>query len=98
GVAEADGILHVPGTDGVIHACFQGDDWQVRVIDPLLGDGCKRDERMLQWNQTGPQGAKGDTGAQGPTGPAGGQGPQGPTGTNGISGYQQMTESITSFS
>lgn len=122
GVAEADGIMHVPGADGIIHACYQGDDGRLRVIDPLLGHECKRDETMLQWNQAGPQGAKGDTGAQGlkgdtgsagaqgpagptgatgpqgPTGPAGAQGPQGPTGTNGISGYQQMTESITSFS
>jgi hypothetical protein len=101
GVAEADGILHVPGADGIIHACYQSEDGRLRVIDPLPGHECKRDETMLQWNQAGPQGARGDTGAQGikgDTGPAGAPGPQGPTGTNGISGYQQMTESIASFS
>lgn len=83
GVAQAAGVVHIPGADGVIHACF-ADNGKLRVIDPQA-DACKRDESALQWNQTGPQGPRGDTGQQGQPGPAG------------LSGYQQVTQTINNF-
>jgi hypothetical protein len=99
GVAQAAGVLHVPGTDGIIHACYKVDDGKLRLIDPQQ-DQCKRDEAPLQWNQTGPQGVKGDMGAQGIQGLKGDTGPQGPAGVNGaagVSGYQQVVETNTAF-
>jgi hypothetical protein len=49
----------------------------LRIIqDPIVG--CKQNETMIQWNQVGPQGLKGDTGAMGATGATGPQGPAGP--------------------
>ncbi|MFC4117142.1 hypothetical protein [Nonomuraea zeae] len=39
--------------------------------EPLPGDsGCVVGERVITWNQTGPQGPQGDTGAAGPPGAA----------------------------
>jgi hypothetical protein len=87
GIAQAEGLMmQVPGADGVIHACFEDDGGKLRVIDPQLGITCKREETPLQWNQTGPQGPKGDAGAPGPAG------------APGLSGYQQVTQSINNFS
>jgi hypothetical protein len=99
GVAQAAGVVHIPGADGVIHACF-ADTGKLRVIDPQT-DTCRREETPLQWNQTGPQGPKGDTGTQGPKGDAGQQGQPGATGAQGpagLSGYQQVTQSFDNFS
>jgi hypothetical protein len=49
------------------------------------GERCKRHERSLWWNQTGPAGTKGGAGAPGASGPAGAsiQGPKGETGASG---------------
>ena len=83
----------VPDSDGVIHACYKVDshdqvvsDARLRVIDEAstgsdASKACKRDERQLDWNQTG-------TGPPGPQGPAGPQGPQGPQGETGAAGEQ----------
>src|SRR5579859_710065 len=102
GVAQAADLLHIPGLDGVIHACFDDDTGRLRVIDAQMS-GCKREENMLSWNQSGPKGDPGAPGAQGPAGPqgapgaAGPAGPAGPAGSAGVSGYQQVVESINNF-
>lgn len=87
GVAQADGVLHVPGADGIIHSCYSLDNGKLRVIDPQQ-DQCKRNESPLQWNQTGPQGPKGDVGPQGSAGASG---------APGLSGYQQIVETHNDF-
>jgi hypothetical protein len=102
GVAQAAGLVHIPGPDGIIHSCFDNDNGKLRVIDPT-GQTCKRDETALQWNQTGPQGPKGDPGMQGAPGLPGEPGAQGPAGSPGpagapgVSGYQQIVESVNNF-
>jgi len=68
----------IPGSDGVIRACYRTQSGQLRVIDPSQGESCQAGEQALSWNVTGtpgppgPKGDKGDTGEQGPPGPAGG--------------------------
>ena len=44
---------------------------------------CKRRERKIVWNRSGPQGAPGPAGAAGPQGVAGPRGPAGPSGAGG---------------
>jgi hypothetical protein len=87
GVAQADGMLRVPGPDGVIHACYSTDNGKLRLVDPQQEE-CRREEAPLQWNQTGPQGPKGDPGAPGAAGA---------NGAPGVSGYQQVVESNNNF-
>lgn len=95
-VAAGAAYAAIPDGQGVIHACYKNRGGAVRVIDTDVAQ-CARDESVLDWNRTGPQGApgpqgpKGDTGAacpQGPKGDPGVTGPQGPPGANGVSGYQ----------
>jgi len=68
----------IPGSDGVIRACYRTQSGQLRVIDPSKGESCQASEQALSWNVTGtpgpqgPKGDKGETGEQGPPGPAGG--------------------------
>lgn len=64
----------VPGTNGVINACYRKVGGYVRIIDTATSANCNRDEKSLAWNQTGPQGPQGATGATGAAGP---QGPAG---------------------
>ncbi len=81
----------IPGSDGVIHACYQREHGQLRLIDTSQHQGCKKSEVAISWNQTGPpgpQGQKGDTGPQGPQGQKGDTGPQGPQGQKGDTGPQ----------
>jgi hypothetical protein len=90
----------IPGTDGVISACYNSSSnpsGQLRVIDTQRGDKCAKNERPLTFNQTGPQGPagpigpagpQGPTGATGPTGLTGPVGPAGPTGATGATGAQ----------
>lgn len=89
----------VPAPDGVIHACIQGGDGKLRVVDPAT-DTCKKGEQAIDWNRVGPQGPQGFQGIQGiqgvegPTGPAGqdgAPGPQGAQGPQGVSGSQGAT-------
>jgi hypothetical protein len=63
----------IPDSNGVIHACYQDNNGNLRVID--TGQTCKNNESPLNWSQTGPQGP------QGPVGPVGPQGPQGQPGS-----------------
>src|SRR5829696_240545 len=77
------GYAAIPSADGVIHACYNASSNPsgiLRVIDAEAGAKCAKNEKLLTFNQTGPQGPQGPQGAAGPAGPTGPQGPAGPTG------------------
>ena len=80
GVALVAGVgvgwAQIPGTDGVIHACYSRYGGLLRVVN--TGQPCALREISLAWNQAGVQGPKGDPGATGPAGPPGPQGDPGP--------------------
>src|SRR6476620_3212886 len=93
GAALASGVI--PGSDGVIHGCYNTTNGQLRVTDDDAN--CKSPETAIQWNQTGPQGiqgpqgVKGDTGAQGPAGQDGVNGLNGTDGNDGTNGIDGRT-------
>ena len=61
----------IPGSDGVIHACYKKsspNQGTLRVVDAERGQACVGSEGRLDWNRTGPQG---DTGPQGEPGLSG---------------------------
>jgi hypothetical protein len=89
-VAIAGGVTYAAadiGGGGVISGCYMSANGQLRVIDPATDD-CRPSETPLSWNQTGPQGAKGDPGPQGEQGSQGEPGPQGEPGRQGERGEQ----------
>ena len=88
GNAASNGDGPIPDSTGVIHACYNAQNGQTRLVTSAAD--CKNPETALQWSQTGPQGQKGDSGATGPQGPAG---PQGLMGPQGIRGPQGLTGS-----
>jgi hypothetical protein len=65
-------LAAIPDSGGVIHACFKKKKGKLRVVN---NPKCKKKERALAWNQTGPpgqqgvKGVKGDDGDQGVPGP-----------------------------
>jgi hypothetical protein len=69
------------GPADVIHACYSHPGGKLR-----LGSVCKKKERAVTWNHTGPQGPAGPAGPAGPTGSAGSAGPAGATGPAGAAG------------
>jgi hypothetical protein len=83
----------IPGSDGVIYGCYKKSGGSLRVIDRAVTN-CAKDESLISWNQTGPEGPQGPAGPpgpqglQGPVGPQGETGPQGPTGPEGPAGPQ----------
>ena len=89
GAAHAEGLLHIPDINGVIHGCYTADEGTLRLIDPQLDQRCKREETAIKWNQTGPQGPQGVP-APGPPGTKGDPGPQGPQGLTGDPGAPGM--------
>jgi Lamin Tail Domain/Collagen triple helix repeat (20 copies) len=70
--------------DGVIVACQKPGKGFLRVVKEA-GD-CRRNERVVTWNERGPAGPAGAAGSQGPAGPAGPAGPPGPAGAKGDTG------------
>ena len=84
-LAIAAGIAYaaIPGSGGVINACYQKLNGQLRVIDIQAGQSCLLSEVSLTFNQTGPQGIQG---IQGIPGIPGIPGTNGTNGTNGING------------
>ncbi|HEY7791402.1 MAG TPA: hypothetical protein VIC33_12855 [Vicinamibacterales bacterium] len=62
---------------------------QIRIIGP--NDRCDRNETLLTWNITGPQGPAGPQGLTGAQGPQGAVGPQGAPGPQGAVGPQGLT-------
>jgi hypothetical protein len=81
-------LAAIPSTAGVITGCYTKTSGALRLIDTDLKQACTTKEAQLTWNQTGPQGPKGDTGAQGSQGVPGAQGLQGPKGDTGAQGPQ----------
>jgi hypothetical protein len=90
GAAQAEGLLHIPDANGVIHGCYEPEEGKLRLIDPQQDRRCKREETAIKWNQMGQQGPKGDTGAAGPQGLKGDPGPQGLQGLTGDTGAPGM--------
>lgn len=90
--AAGIGYAAIPSGDGVIHSCYNASSnpsGQLRVIDAEAGAKCGKNERVLNFNQTGPQGPKGekgDQGIQGIQGEKGDPGVQGPQGIQGVPG------------
>jgi hypothetical protein len=63
-------LASIPDSNGVIHGCYNtgsNPSGALRVIDTAKGTTCAKNEKPLNWNQTGP---KGDTGDRGPIGPS----------------------------
>jgi hypothetical protein len=94
----------IPGAGGVISACYNTNSnpsGMLRVIDVEAGMKCSKNERLLTFNQTGPQGPIGPAGPVGPigpvgpTGPVGPQGPAGPAGPQGPAGLSTATFALT---
>jgi hypothetical protein len=75
--------------DGVIVACQKPGKGFLRVVGQA--SGCRRNERVVTWNERGPageQGPPGPAGAAGAQGPAGPPAPAGPPGPKGDTGAQ----------
>lgn len=73
-------VASIPSGNGTIHACYQKENGQLRVIDKDANQSCRPSEVALTFNQKGPAGPTGPAGPKGATGPAG---PTGPSGTGG---------------
>jgi hypothetical protein len=68
----------IPGTGGVISACvstvgFNGQHI-LTLLDVSQRSACQQGQNLVTWNQTGPQGPKGDVGPQGTKGDTGAPG------------------------
>ena len=70
--------------DGVIVGCQKPGKGFLRVVRDA--DDCRRNERIVTWNERGPAGPQGPAGPAGAPGPAGLQGPKGDTGAAGAVG------------
>jgi collagen triple helix repeat protein len=89
GGAAAIAYGAIPGSDGIIHGCYQKTSGTLHVIgtNPTVGGGaCGIGEQALNWNQVGPTGPIGATGQTGPTGATGATGATGGPGATGASG------------
>jgi Collagen triple helix repeat (20 copies) len=83
------GYAAIPDSNGVIHGCYAPKaSGALRVIDVATGSKCLKNEKALDFNQTGPQGPKGDPGAPGQQGTPGPQGVPGTPGADGAPGQQ----------
>ena len=63
-VAAVAGAAIPDSDDGEIHACYQKNQGQLRVIDAQGGKACRPSEESLVWNQ---EGVQGETGPRGPS-------------------------------
>ncbi|MGB7819061.1 MAG: hypothetical protein WBL35_10060, partial [Ornithinibacter sp.] len=75
-LAAAGVAAAAPSSDGTLHACYDEQSGQLRLVDPDTGTpkGCGKKEGAVTWNEQGPQG---DPGPAGPAGPSGATGPAG---------------------
>jgi hypothetical protein len=73
-VAAAGGfaVASIPSGNGTVHACYQKENGQLRVVDKDANQACRPSERALTLNQRGPTGPTGPRGPAGPAGPPGG--------------------------
>lgn len=69
----AGGVAYavIPDSGGLIHACYDKQSGQVRIVDPPMPKGCGSKEQAIEWNQRGPSGPSGPSGANGASGPSG---------------------------
>lgn len=79
--AYAQSGVVVNGGASTITACRLAPKGWLRAVDNA--NACRKHERPLSWNVTGPAGPQGPAGAAGPAGPPGPQGPPGPAGPEG---------------
>ncbi|MFN0027826.1 MAG: Hcp family type VI secretion system effector [Acidimicrobiales bacterium] len=86
---------NVPTDQAVIRACVSENGAGVLRV-PSEARGCRRSERELTWNQTGPAGPTGPTGSVGAAGPAGSTGASGPAGPAGPAGSVLTTTGAAS--
>src|SRR5436309_13652161 len=80
-VASTGWAIAATSKSSVIRACANKRTGALR-----LASKCRRKERSIFWNQTGPAGLQGPRGAKGATGATGATGAPGIKGTNGING------------
>jgi hypothetical protein len=71
-------------SNGKLQACVNGEG-TLKLL--TAGKHCRKGQKTVAWNQTGPSGAPGAPGASGPTGAAGGAGSHGAAGANGTDGF-----------
>jgi hypothetical protein len=64
-LAGGTAYASIPGTGGLITACYSRPAGALRVINAGAGAQCGRDEKKLSWNQAGPRGATGPRGLPG---------------------------------
>jgi len=91
----------IPGTGGLFTACVSTAELNgqhfLTLLDTAQRNTCGQGQRLVTWNQTGPQGPKGDTGPQGPAGSTGAQGPKGDTGSPGATHIVARSTTISAF-
>jgi hypothetical protein len=91
----------IPGAGGVISACVSTGGFNGQHILTLLDlsqkTTCEHGQSLITWNQTGPQGPKGDTGPQGPAGNTGPQGPKGDPGAPGAANIIVRSTTVNTF-
>ena len=80
---------------GQLKACVNGGG-AITLLNS--GKHCKRGQKQIAWNQTGPQGATGATGANGAVGAAGGTGAGGASGNTGPQGPPGAVRAYGAFS
>jgi hypothetical protein len=83
-LAMSGGAIAATGgftSGGTLRACAN-EEGVIRLLK--AGKSCKKGQKAVSWNQTGPTGAKGATGATGAVGPAGVSGSAGPRGPEGV--------------
>ena len=79
----------IPDSGGVIHSCYNASanpSGALRVIDTTTGAICSKNEKALNFNQTGPQGPQGVKGVDGTNGTNGTNGAPGAAGQAGPAG------------
>lgn len=74
----------VAQTSNTIYSCVMNNSGTIRIV--TTATACTSKERLLTWNNTGPQGPAGPQGPQGPIGLTGATGPAGPAGPVGATG------------
>ncbi len=79
-------VANAATDEPVIKACVEPGSALLRSVD--LGDSCRKNERPLTWNVSGPQGDPGPSGLPGPSGAPGPSGPPGIQGPPGLSGVE----------
>jgi collagen triple helix repeat protein len=84
-LAMSGGAMAATGgfsSGGTLRACVN-EEGAIRLLK--AGKSCKKGQKAVSWNETGPAGAKG---AAGTAGPAGASGPAGAKGTDGAKGKE----------